>query len=203
MKETATQLTHSLLNLSGGWCIWAFQSSMIGMILIMAMSGAAQETKPLNGSETAANQQLPKPNHDLKSLDRLVGTWKISDPSGKGGVHGQVTYEWMEGGFFLLQRFDLEHGVRKIKGIEIIGHEQAFGAEPGKDIKSRVYDTQGNTLDYVYEVAKETLTIWGGQKGSPAHFKCKFSDDGNTCAGGWVYPGGGGYESTMTRVKKQ
>ena len=60
----------------------------------------------------------------------------------------------------------------------------------------------GNTLDYVYEVDKDTLTIWGGQKGSPAYFKGTFSDDGNTCTGGWVYPGGGGYKSTMTRVKK-
>ncbi len=29
-----------------------------------------------------------------------------------------------------------------------------------------------------------------------------FSDDGNTMSGAWgVYPGGGGYDSTATRVK--
>jgi hypothetical protein len=108
----------------------------------------------------------------------------------------------MEGGFFLLQRYDLDHGGRKLKGIEIIGHEHAFGSEPGKDLKSRVYDTAGNTLYYVYELDKDTLTIWGGQKGSPARFKCKFSDDGNTCTGGWVYQDGGGYKSAMTRISK-
>ncbi|MGH9245302.1 MAG: hypothetical protein ACRD29_13495 [Acidimicrobiales bacterium] len=27
-----------------------------------------------------------------------------------------------------------------------------------------------------------------------------FSDDGNRCVGAWVYPGGGGYESSMTRI---
>jgi hypothetical protein len=58
----------------------------------------------------------------------------------------------------------------------------------------------GNTLDYVYELEGDTLTIWGGEKGSPAYFKGKFSDDGDTQSGEWVYPGGGGYESTMTRV---
>lgn len=150
----------------------------------------------------AAQQQTPKPNPDLKTLNILVGTWKVSDPTGKGGVSGQETYEWMEGGFFLMHRFDFEHNGRNVKGIEIIGHEHSFGADPGAEIRSRVYDTAGNTPEYVYEVDKDTLTIWGGQKGSPAYFKGKFSDDGNTCSGGWVYPGGGGYKSTMTRITK-
>jgi hypothetical protein len=147
-------------------------------------------------------QEPPEPNPDLKSLVRLVGTWKVSDPSGAGGVNGQVAYEWMEGGFFLIQHVDLEHNGQKIKGIEIIGHEQTFGAAPSKDLKSRYYDYYaGNTLDYVYELDGDTLMIWGGEKGSPAYFKGTFSDDGNTNTGAWVYPGGGGYESTMTRIK--
>jgi hypothetical protein len=142
------------------------------------------------------------PNPDLKSLDRLVGTWDVYDPKGAGGVKGRITYEWMEGGFFLIQHVDLDHDGQKIKGIEIIGHERTFGAEPGEDIKSRFYDTMGNTLDYVYELEGDTLVIWGGEKGSPAHFKGTFSDDGNTVTGGWVYPGGG-YASNMTRVKSE
>ena len=43
-----------------------------------------------------------EPSRALRSLDRLVGTWELS-----GDVGGRVTYEWMEGGFFLLQRVDL------------------------------------------------------------------------------------------------
>lgn len=140
-------------------------------------------------------QQPPTPDPDLKSLDRLVGTWHVS-----GGAQGTVTYEWMEGGFFLIQRVDLEQDGRKIKGIEIIGHERPFGAEPGAEITSRYYDTMGNTLDYVYELDGDTLTIWAGAKGSPAHYQGTFSHNGNTCAGRWLYPGGGGYESTMIRI---
>jgi hypothetical protein len=59
----------------------------------------------------------------------------------------------------------------------------------------------GNTLDYVYELEGDTLTIWGGEKGSPAYYQGRFSEDGDTITGAWVYPGGGGYESTATRVK--
>jgi hypothetical protein len=142
-------------------------------------------------------QQPPEPNPDLKSLgNRLVGTWEVS-----GGAQGKTTYEWMEGGFFLIQHVDLEQYGQRIKGIEIIGHEKPFGLEPSEEIKSRFYDNMGNTLDYVYELEGDTLTIWAGEKGSPAYYKGELSDDGNTMSGAWVYPGGGGYDSTATRVR--
>jgi len=141
-------------------------------------------------------QAQPTPNPDLKSLEKLVGTWKVS-----GGAVGEVRYEWMEGGFFLIQHYDLEQGGQRTKGIEIIGHEQEFGAPPSKEIKSRIYDNAGNTFTYVYEIDGDTLTIWGGEKGSPAYYRGTFSADGNTLSGGWVYPGGGGYETTTTRIK--
>jgi hypothetical protein len=142
-------------------------------------------------------QQPPQPNPDLKSLEKLVGTWKVSGPE----IKGKVTFEWMEGGFFLIQHFDFVQGGHKIKGMEVIGHLQPFGEEPSKDIRSRIYDTMGNTFDYTYEVNDEILMIWGGEKGSPAYYEGKWSDDGNINAGAWHYPDGGGYESTMTRVK--
>lgn len=145
---------------------------------------------------TQDSQQSPTPNPDLKSLDRLVGTWNVT-----GGAKGQVSYEWMEGGFFLIQHVDLDSDGRKIKGIEIIGHEQKFGEEPGEEIKTRYYDNMGSTFDYVYELEGDTLMIWGGEKGSPAYYKGMFSDDGDTLTGDWVYPGGGGYASISTRVK--
>jgi hypothetical protein len=141
-------------------------------------------------------QRPPTPNPDLKGLERLVGTWEVS-----GGAQGRVTYEWMEGGFFLVQHVELEQYGQQIKGMEVIGHQRPFGAEASADITSRFYDNLGNTLDYVYELEGDTLTIWGGEKGSPAYHQGRFSQDGNTITGAWVYPGGGGYESTSTRVE--
>ena len=135
------------------------------------------------------------PAADLASLERLIGTWTLS-----GEATGTVTYEWLEGGFFLLQHVDLHNDGRPIKGMEVIGHLQPFMEEPSTDIWSRFYGATGETFDYVYEVEGDTLTIWGGGRGSPAHFKGTFNADGSVCAGAWVYPGGGGYESTMTRV---
>ena len=158
------------------------------------MTKKNQTTSP---EPDAQAPQTPQPYPGLKSLDRLVGTWKVS-----GDAQGQVRFEWMEGGFFLIQHVDLEQGGQKTKGIEIIGYDRGFGVtEPSKNIKSHWFDNMGDTFDYTYEVNNKTLTIWGGEKGSPAYYKGKWSDDGNTNTGAWHYPGGGGYKATMTRVK--
>lgn len=142
--------------------------------------------------DNQAAQQPLTPNPDLKTLDRLVGTWKVS-----GGAQGQTTYEWMDGGFFLIQHVELGGE----KGIEIIGHVQRYGQEPSPDIKSSYFGSGGATFDYTYQIEGDTLMIWMGEKGSPAYFEGTFSPDGNVITGDWIYPGGGGYHSVSTRVK--
>ena len=150
-----------------------------------------------DNNNAQSQQQPPKPYAGLRSLDRLVGTWNVSGPD----IKGQVRFEWLEGGFFLVQHVDVEHDGRKIKGIEIIGYKREFGAtKPSKDIRSHWFGNTGETLAYVYEVDNNTLTIWGGEKGSPAYYKGKWNDNGDMNTGAWVWPGGG-YESTMTRIK--
>jgi hypothetical protein len=115
-----------------------------------------------NNDARAYEEQRAEPAPDLEELGkRLVGTWEMS-----GDVRGKVAYEWMEGGFFLLQRVDLGQEDRKrITGLEIIGHEKPFGAEPSEEIRSRFYSNTGDTIDYVYEIEGDTLTIWAGERG--------------------------------------
>lgn len=137
-------------------------------------------------------REAHEPSPDLKRLDRLVGTWELS-----GDVGGTVTYEWMEGGFFLIQRVDLG---QEASGFEVIGHERRLGEEPSADVKSRFYSGTGDTLDYVYELVGDTLTIWFGERGSPAYYRGTFGEDGDVLSGAWHYPGGGGYEAVSTRV---
>jgi hypothetical protein len=156
----------------------------------------AQDRRSPVVSDTNFDPTVPRePSEKLKELgDRLVGTSRLS-----GGVEGTTSFEWMEGGHFLIQRVDLEQSGQRIKGIEIIGHLRPFGEPPSEDIRSRFYDNHGNTLDYVYELDGDTLTVWGGEKGSPAYMKSTINADGNG-TGEWVYPGGGGYQFTSTRI---
>jgi hypothetical protein len=57
-----------------------------------------------------------------------------------------VTYEWMEGGFFLIQRVDLgQQDGQRITGIEVIGRERPFGAEPcGAGRRGDVHGRRGD-----------------------------------------------------------
>ncbi|MFD5893160.1 hypothetical protein [Streptomyces sp. NPDC060366] len=135
------------------------------------------------------------PSAELRALDRLVGTWAVT-----GGAEGTVRYEWMPGRFFLIQHVELTQFGELVSGMELIGNLRPFGEPVGADVVSRYYDSNGNTFDYVYELADDKLTIWAGAKGSPAYYEGTFSADGTTATGDWVYPGGGGYTSTMTRI---
>ncbi|GIH67793.1 DUF1579 family protein [Sphaerimonospora thailandensis] len=140
--------------------------------------------------------QAPEPNPALRSLDPLVGTWNMSGRDfGTGqALNGTMTFEWMDGGFFLIQRVEIDHIADRITGIEIIGHDDA-----SQSLVSRYFDNTGNAFTYTWQVSGETLSIWFGEAGSPAGFKGKFSADGNTISGQWEWPGGG-YEATMTRA---
>ena len=136
----------------------------------------------------------PAPSEALQRLDRLVGEWQVT-----GGAEGTVRYHWMDGGYFLLQDVELVQDGQRITGFEVVGNRRPFGADPQPEVTSRFYDSQGNTLDYTYELVGDILTIWSGERGSPAYFRGSFNHDDSVMDGAWVYPGGGGYESRMTR----
>lgn len=136
---------------------------------------------------------MNEPDAAVRALDRLVGTWRIS-----GDATGTVTYRWLPGQFFLIQEGELELFGHHNRFTEIIGRERRFGSEPSAEIKSRTYTSEGDTLDYVYELNGDTLTIWGGERGSDSYYTATLDADGTTLTGAWTWPGGG-YHATSTR----
>jgi hypothetical protein len=129
----------------------------------------------------------------VHALGRLARSWRIG-----GDVTGMVRYRWLLGGFFLLQEGELELFGHKNTFTEIIGRHRPFGGDSSVEIHSRVYTSEGDTLDYVYELDGDTLTIWGGHRGSDAHYTGTFSADGDILTGAWIWPGGG-YQTISTR----
>jgi hypothetical protein len=142
---------------------------------------------------TTHDSALREPDAAVRALDRLVGTWQLS-----GDPTGTVTYRWLPGRFFLVQEGELELFGHHNRFTEVIGRERRFGTDPSPHISSRAYTSEGDTLDYTYELDGDTLTIWGGQPGSDARYVATFSADGNTITGAWTWPGGG-YQATSTR----
>ncbi|HEX2037537.1 MAG TPA: hypothetical protein VHS99_25455 [Chloroflexota bacterium] len=155
-----------------------------------------------DGDTGAQDQAPPAPNPALRRLDVLVGTWDMKgrESGPEGEIHGRLVFEWLEGGYFLVQHFDIDHLGRRAKGIEIIGYGRDWGGQASEDCTSQMFDNTGNAFSYTWDVEEETITIWGGQRGSSAAFKGRFSDDRNTVTGAWEWPGGG-YQATMTRVR--
>jgi len=127
----------------------------------------------------------------LRSLDRLVGTWTVSGPD---GLSGEVRYEWMDGGAFLVQHVDLRSAGEHTRGVEYIGYD-----EPSGKLRSHFFGSGGEILEYTYRIEGDLLSIWFGGTDSPARFEGRFDADGTTNAGAWQWPGGG-YSSTMTRT---
>ena len=126
----------------------------------------------------------------LRTLDRLVGTWTVSGP---GGLRGEVRYEWMDGGAWLVQQVDLR-GDDPTRGVEYIGWDEDAG-----ELRSHYFAAAGELLEYTYRVEDDVLRIWFGGTDSPARYEGRFSPDGTVNSGAWQWPGGG-YASTMTRV---
>ena len=136
------------------------------------------------------SRKIPALKPGLKSLERLVGSWKLSGPE----IKGEVTFEWLEGGFFLVQRGRIEIWGRKIIFIEYIGYDANQGL-----CTSHLFDNYGNRFTYAWEIVGDKLTIWFGQKGSDNCFQGKFNRKGDRYSGAWKWPGGG-YTATATKV---
>jgi len=139
---------------------------------------------------------LPKEPHSLlRTLDPLIGKWKITGPD----IEGEVTYEWMEGGFFFIQKFDLQQDGHQ-KGIEYTGYDEETGT-----LRSRLMQTNGGRFTYTYEIDGDTFYYWFGDKGSDIYSRSTFSDDFNYFEGRWHWTNEdgtpGGYEFTARRIR--
>ena len=127
----------------------------------------------------------------LRTLDRLVGTWTVTGPD---DLAGEVRYEWMDGGGWLVQHVDLRQAGGGTRGVEYIGYDETSG-----ELRSHFFGAGGELLEYTYRLEGDVLTIWFGGTGSPARFEGRFSPDGTLNEGAWEWPGGG-YASRMTRA---
>ena len=132
----------------------------------------------------------------MQEFEPLIGTWDLS-----GEANGTITFRWAEGRRFLLQDFEIQVFGRTLKGLEVIGRLHPLRQEPSSDVCSRAYVyTDGSTLDYVYEMTGNDLTIWFGRKGSDNFMKGRVDPVSGTMQAAWQWPGGG-YGIVGTRRK--
>jgi hypothetical protein len=129
------------------------------------------------------------PIDKLRSLEPLLGTWRIEGP----GTSGTVRYDWAAHGGWLVQEVEIVAGDDVTRGVEYIGYDGDTDS-----IRSHFFGGSGDLLEYTYSLEGAVLMIHFGGPDSPAKFIGTFNDDFTRNTGAWEWPGGG-YESTMIK----
>jgi hypothetical protein len=154
----------------------------------MATTSEPRGQTPGAHADTPGDVPAERPT-SLDRLDELIGHWEMeatfeagyfgpgSPAITSGG--GQTTFEWLEGRFFLTQRFVNEHPAAP-SGVAIIG----AGAEPGT-FTQHYYDSRG--VARVYEMTLDG-GIWKLWRQAPRfwqRYTGVISADGTTITGAW------------------
>jgi hypothetical protein len=92
----------------------------------------------------------------LEPFDALIGAWDTEaiHPMVDAVVTGQVTFEWLEGGRFLVQRSHNDHG-QFPDAICVIG-----APESGDGLVMEYFDSRGVRRTYGIAIEHGVLRIW-------------------------------------------
>ena len=109
----------------------------------------------------------------LQRFDALIGTW---DTEAKhrlvdAVVRGSTTFEWLEGGHFLLQRSHNDHELFP-DGISIIG-----APEHGDGLVMEYFDSRGVRRTYGVALADGVLRFWRDHPGFDQRFSATLGHD--------------------------
>jgi hypothetical protein len=102
----------------------------------------------------------------LEPFAALVGTWstEATHPLHDGVVPGSVTYEWVEGGHFLVQRSHNDHELFP-DAISVIGAPEA-----GDGLVMEYFDSRGVRRTYGVSLEDGLLRIWRDAPGFDQRF---------------------------------
>ena len=122
------------------------------------------------------------PRAKLEPFQALIGEWSIemTHPMLEDAVvRGWATYEWLEGGRFLIQRASNEHP-------DIPDSLSVIGVMEGEDgLSMQYFDSRGVHRVYAIGFDGRELTLERDAPGFAQRGSAELSDDGSTLAGVW------------------
>jgi hypothetical protein len=112
-------------------------------------------------------------NPALHPFDALIGAWdtEATHPMHDGVVAGSVTFEWVEGRHFLVQRSRNEHELFP-DAISVIG-----APETGDGLVMEYFDSRGVRRTYGVAVDDGVLRIWRDHPGFEQRFSARLRAD--------------------------
>jgi hypothetical protein len=121
---------------------------------------------------------------ELERLGAFVGEWTLGAAGPPAEQVGRVVFEWLPGGRFLVERWEVSVPEAP-DGIAIIGYDEPRGA-----LLQHYFDSRGVTRVYEMSLEDGVWRLWRTRADfSPLDFSQRFtgafSDDGRTIAGRW------------------
>ena len=144
-------------------------------------------------------------NPTLKSLAILVGKWNSigTHPLLPGEtLHGYNSFEWLEGGAFLIWRASIEHKAFP-KGLAIFSCDDST-----KEGVMIYFDDRGVSRNYNWSFSGNILKWWRNAPGFSQRYSWTITDNGKTIIGkGELSKDGSTWEKdlnlTYTRIKNE
>ena|SRR5919199_1176916 len=122
----------------------------------------------------------------LEHLEVLVGQWETQATHRlRPGlvIRGRSTFEWLEGGHFLIWRARNEHPEFP-DSISILGCEDAGDSgKSGGGCSMHYFDSRGLSRVYALGAEAGVWRFWGDVPGSSQRFTGRLSADGDTITG--------------------
>src|SRR6266576_3160135 len=118
----------------------------------------------------------------LDRLEALLGTWEM-EASFEAGFFGpdspavterggRTTFEWLEGRFFLLQRFTVENPMAP-SGIAVIG----VAADDPDVFEQHYYDSRGVARVYRMRIDGDEWKVWRDAPGFHQRYTGRIAED--------------------------
>jgi hypothetical protein len=127
------------------------------------------------------------PRADVRRLDALTGTWATTatHPAFPGvTVHGRATFEWFEGGHFLVGRSHQDH--------EAFPDSLVILGAAGGGLSMRYFDSRGVERTYGVSLEGRVWRMWRDADDFDQRFEGRFEDGGDTITGVWHLSTDGG-----------
>ena len=109
----------------------------------------------------------------LAPFDVMIGTWdtEATHPMFDGTVAGEISFEWLEGGHFVVQRARTEHELFP-DSITVIG-----APESGDGLVMEYFDSRGVRRTYGVSLEDGVLRWWRDQPGFDQRSYAKLAPD--------------------------
>jgi hypothetical protein len=116
---------------------------------------------------------MTEPDPILRPFGALIGTWvtEATHPQAGAVVPGTITFEWLEGGHFILQRSRNEHELFP-DAISVIGAPEAGGGPV-----MEYFDSRGVRRTYGVSLDDGVLRIWRDHPGFDQRFTATVGPD--------------------------